>query len=151
MKRLVLALGAGAVISLVTVGLALGKGHDTYKIGASLNPGAEALAPKGAAKAYGTFTGKYVENKTGAAVFTGKLTFSGLTGAATAAHFHLGRPGVSGPVLAPLCGPCKSGQAVTAKLTKAAVAAIEAGKVYVNVHTKRNAGGEIRGQVIAIG
>ena len=38
-----------------------------------------------------------------------RLTFSGLSGKAVAAHVHLGRVGVAGPVAVPLCGPCASG------------------------------------------
>jgi hypothetical protein len=50
-------------------------------------------------------------------------------------------------VAIPLCGPCVSGVhgrvTVTAKLR----AAVLGGRTYVNVHTARNAAGEIRGQV----
>jgi hypothetical protein len=40
-----------------------------------------------------------------------------------------------------------SGQTGTAKISKAVVAKLEAGGAYVNVHTAKNGGGEIRGQV----
>ena len=46
-----------------------------------------------------------------------------------------------------LCGPCHSGQKGKGTLTHAQVAKIEAGSAYVNVHTQKNPGGEIRGQV----
>jgi hypothetical protein len=77
-----------------------------------------------------------------------KLTYSGLTGPATAAHFH----GPAGPT-------DKAGVAVaipnagtspvegSATLTDAQAADLEAGKYYVNIHTAANPGGEIRGQV----
>ena len=38
-----------------------------------------------------------------------KLTFAKLSGAATAAHIHLGAKGKAGNVLVALCGPCTSG------------------------------------------
>ncbi|MGZ4385261.1 MAG: CHRD domain-containing protein, partial [Gaiellaceae bacterium] len=72
---------------------------------------------------------------------------SRLTGKALAAHVHLGRRGVAGPVALPLCGPCASGVHGTKKLTSKVRVALIAGGAYVNVHTLRNPGGEIRGQV----
>ena len=118
----------------------------TYKVSAKLTPGADVPKPVGAAGAAGSFSGSYVENKQGAKL-TWKLSFSGLTGAAGAAHIHLGKPGVAGPVLVPLCGPCTSGKAGSAQVNKSVIKALESGKGYVNVHTAKNAGGEIRGQV----
>ena len=46
-----------------------------------------------------------------------------------------------------LCGPCHSGQKGKGTLTHAQVAKIEAGSAYVYVHTQKNPGGEIRGQL----
>ena len=50
-------------------------------------------------------------------------------------------------MIVPLCGPCHSRQVGTAKISKAVVAALEGNRAYVNVHTKKNAPGEIRGEV----
>ena len=77
------------------------------------------------------------------------VTYSGLTGAATAAHFHgPAAAGVIAPPVVPvpataLASPIK-GDAV---LTDAQAADLAAGKWYFNVHTAENKGGEIRGQV----
>ena len=120
------------------------------QVSAALTAKAEVPAPKGAAGAKGTFTGSYKENSKGA-VLSWKLSFSGLTGAASAAHIHMGKKGVAGAVLVPICGPCKSGATGKATISKAIVAALEGGKAYVNVHTAKNAGGEIRGQVKVTG
>ena len=76
-----------------------------------------------------------------------RLTYSRLTGKALAAHIHLGKPGVAGPVAVPLCGPCVSGVHKTSKLTLRVKAALMSGRAYVNVHTAKNPAGEIRGQV----
>ena len=79
-----------------------------------------------------------------------RLRFSRLTGRAAAAHIHIGRAGRAGPVAVPLCGPCRNGQRGTASVTTAGLVALAAGRAYVNVHTPRNPGGEIRGQVRAV-
>ena len=76
-----------------------------------------------------------------------KLTFSGLSGPASAAHIHLGAMGKAGGVVVALCGPCKTGVSGSAKLTKALIAAAGKHKLYVNVHTAKNPNGEIRGQI----
>ena len=141
---------AGAVVSLLVVAFAPAAARETYKVSATLTARAEVPASKGAPLARGTFSGSYLENKTGA-VLKWKLTFSHLSGAAGAAHIHGGKPGVAGPVLVPLCGPCRSGQVASVKITKATIAALEGGRAYVNVHTGKNAAGEIRGQVKVTG
>lgn len=151
MKKLVSALVAGAVVSLALAGLASGTARGTYKVGATLTVKAEVPAPEGAAGATGTFTGSYKENASGAGVLTWKLSFSRLSGAATGAHIHMGKPGVAGAVIVPLCGPCTSGKTGKATVSKSVIAALEGGKAYVNVHTTKNAGGEIRGQVKVTG
>jgi hypothetical protein len=90
----------------------------------------------------GTFTGDISGHKL---KFT--LKFSGLTGPASAAHIHLGPKGKAGPVIVPLCGPCKSPVTRTVSVTAAVIREIEAGKTYVNVHTAKFPNGEIRGQL----
>jgi len=79
-------------------------------------------------------------------------TFSGLTGPAAAAHFH--GPGEAGKNAGvqvwisekgkPFASPFKG----SAKLTAAQAADLMAGQWYVNVHTKANPGGEVRGQLV---
>jgi hypothetical protein len=122
----------------------------TYSFKAKLTAAQERPAPKGAAGAVGTFTARSVEAN-GTTTFTWKLRFSGLTGKAVAAHVHLGKKGISGPPLIVLCGPCRNGQTGKVTIEGSAEAAMEKGKAYVNVHTAKNAGGEIRGQVVLTG
>jgi hypothetical protein len=143
MKK-VLAAATVSLVALVATATALAAGGEAYKVTAPLTSGAEVPKPMDA-HGKGAFSGTYVEQGSGATL-TWKLTFSGLTGSATAAHIHTAKPGVAGPVVVPLCGPCKSGQTGTAKLTKQVISALESGDAYVNVHTAKNAGGEIRGQ-----
>ncbi|WP_441241220.1 CHRD domain-containing protein [Tardiphaga sp. 768_D3_N2_1] len=78
---------------------------------------------------------------------TWKLTYSGLTGPATMAHFHgPAEPGKNAGVAVPIT-PATSGSEGSATLTDAQAADLMAGKYYVNVHTEAHKGGEIRGQV----
>ena len=109
----------------------------------------EVPKPKGAGRAAGRFTATAV--KTGSsAVLTWRLNFSKLSGRAVAAHIHLGRRGAAGPVAFTLCGPCRSGAAGRSTVTGSVLAALEAGRAYVNVHTPRNPAGEIRAQIPAL-
>jgi CHRD domain-containing protein len=150
-KRFVSMIVAGAVVSLVVVAFAPAAARvEVYKVSAALTSNADVPKPKGAALARGAFTGSYVENKTGG-VLKWKLTYSRLTGRAVAAHIHKGKVGVAGPVVVPLCGPCHTGQTGTVKISKAVIAALEGHLAYVNVHTAKNAAGEVRGQVKVTG
>ena len=77
-----------------------------------------------------------------------KLTYSGLSGPATAAHFHgPAEEGKNGGVAVAIPNATSSPAEGSATLTDAQAADLMAGKYYVNVHTAANPGGEIRGQV----
>ena len=78
-----------------------------------------------------------------------KGTYAGLSGPATAAHFHSGEAGKNGGVAVPIFqgDAAKSPFEGSATLTDAQAADLAAGKMYVNIHTAANKGGEIRGQV----
>ena len=77
-----------------------------------------------------------------------KVTFSGLSGPATAAHFHgPAEPGKNAGVAVPIAGTASPMEG-SATLTDAQAADLVGGKWYVNVHTAANKGGEIRGQVV---
>ncbi len=76
------------------------------------------------------------------------VTYSGLSGPATAAHFHgPAMPGANAGVVVPLTGDMASPMKGKSTLTAAQAADLLAGKWYMNVHTAANPGGEIRGQV----
>ena len=79
-----------------------------------------------------------------------KLTYSGLSGPATAAHFHgPAEPGKNAGVVVPVFqGPtAKSPFEGSKALTDAQAADLMAGRWYFNIHTDANKAGEIRGQV----
>ena len=77
-----------------------------------------------------------------------KVTHSGLSGPATAAHFHgPAEPGKNAGVAVAIPNAASSPAEGSATLTDAQAADLTAGKYYVNIHTAANPGGEIRGQV----
>jgi hypothetical protein len=76
------------------------------------------------------------------------VTYSGLSGPAAGAHLHgPGDPGKNAGIMLPFQNPASPirGSAV---LTDAQAASLLAGKWYVNIHTAKNPGGEIRGQMV---
>ena len=101
--------------------------------------------PATTSKATGTLTATY---DTATKKLSWKGSYTGLSGDATAAHFHgpaeLGKnAGVAVPISATK-GPMDG----SATLTDAQAADLAAGKWYVNVHTAANKDGEIRGQLV---
>ena len=79
---------------------------------------------------------------------TWKVTYSGLSGPATAAHFHgPAEAGKNAGVAVPIANAGSSPVEGSATLTDAQAADLMAGKLYINFHTAANPAGEIRGQV----
>jgi hypothetical protein len=75
-------------------------------------------------------------------------TVSGLTGDATAAHFHgPTEPGKNAGVLVPAPGVKSGAFEGSATLTDDQAKALTAGQTYFNIHTAANPQGEVRGQV----
>jgi len=149
-------LGVGAVVvALFVMGVWsgigsagwLGSGSGAIALKAALAPGKEVPRPSGAnAGAGGTFAAGLTRKAAGGTL-AWRLTFHGLTGKAIAAHVHMGKAGKAGPIAVALCGPCRSGQRGSAKLNARTATALLTGLAYVNLHTPKNAAGEIRGQV----
>lgn len=78
---------------------------------------------------------------------TWKGSLSGLSGPATAAHFHAGETGKNGAVVIPITGADTGAFEGSATLTDAQAADMMGGKWYVNIHTAANKAGELRGQL----
>jgi hypothetical protein len=81
--------------------------------------------------------------------FTYKVTYSGLTGAATMAHFHgPAAAGANAPPVVPVpASALANPMSGAATLTDDQIADLKAGKWYFNIHTAAHPGGEIRGQM----
>ena len=104
--------------------------------------GAEEVPPvKTSATGSGSF--RLAEDGT----ISGSVTTKDVAG--TAAHIHLGAKGKNGPVIVPLT---KNGDTYSVpagrKLTEAQVRAFKQGELYVNVHSARHRGGEVRAQIV---
>jgi len=83
------------------------------------------------------------------------ITVTGLSGAITASHFHNAAAGSNGGVVRALTAHFTGNTATGIwknidgePLTSFLVTELEAGRIYLNVHTAANPGGEIRGQVV---
>ncbi len=134
-----------AAAALIGSSMAIGAkpSGTTYKLKAALNIGQEKPVPKGAKQGA---SGRFTATLNGTAL-TWKLTWKHLSGAATAAHIHIGARKVAGIVVVPLCTPCTLPASGATTLTADQVNDLLAGTYYVNVHTVKNPGGEIRGQI----
>jgi len=141
MKKLVALFAVGAV-ALATAAFVLASTRATVWT-ASLNARQE--VPKQVVRnraAHGLFKGTLSHGK-----LKWKLTFAKLTGPALQAHIHKAPTGRAGNVVVALCAPCKNGQTGTSPISAALVKAFRKHLLYVNVHTKKNPNGEIRGQL----
>jgi hypothetical protein len=146
-KKLVL-LAVPAIFALVVAGSVSARSQaTTIRIAAAMNSADERPAPTGdVANARGAFSATVTKTDAGATL-NWTLTFSNMSGPATAAHIHLAERGTPGPVVVPLCAPCTSGATGTANINATVLAAIQGDRAYVNVHTRQNPAGEIRDQV----
>ncbi len=113
-------------------------------IKAELTSSAE--TPPNSSKGSGTLSGSYDPSSK---MLTYSVDYSGLTGPATAAHFHAPAPvgkasGVEIPIKGAVTSPIKG----EATLTEEQAKNLTDGMTYFNVHTAANKGGEIRGQVM---
>jgi len=140
---------AKLVLALGVLGLA---GCSTYQrvapdwmpgsgaIKVSLSP-AEEVPP---VNAPGSGSGSFRVAEDG--TISGSVTTKDVQG--TMAHIHRGAKGANGPVIIPLD---KQGDTYTVpagrKLTPQQLDDLKKGMLYVNVHTDRNKGGEVRGQL----
>jgi hypothetical protein len=140
LRSIFVALALGGVLVIATPSMA-----EMLNFKADLKASSE--VPPNDSKGSGSVTATYdTANKK----LSHKGSYSGLTGPATAAHFHgpaepNNNAGVQIPV--PADAIAKSPFGGEAMLTDAQASDLMAGKWYFNIHTAANKGGEIRGQV----
>lgn len=110
------------------------------------NLGAAQEVPPAVSTATGSAELQFNENTN---KLTWKVTYSGLTGPATGAHVHGPAPaGQNAGVVIPFTGNLDAQPIMgEATLTPAQYADLAAGLYYVNIHSARFPGGEIRGQL----
>ena len=137
----------GSALAAVTLGLALGVAPalaDTIKYKADLTAASE--VPPTDSKGNGAIEASF---DTATKTLTWSGSYTNLSGPEMAAHFH--GPAAMGINAAPLvpvdaaASPFKG----SAVLTDDQAKAFAGGMVYFNIHTAKNKGGEIRGQVAA--
>lgn len=117
---------------------------ETQSYKAELSGASEVPATTSPAK--GSLTATY---DTTSKVLSWEGTITGLTGPATAAHFHgPAATGKNAGVLIPVTGVTTGAFKGNATLTDAQATALQANETYFNIHTAANAGGEVRGQVL---
>lgn len=118
---------------------------ETVRLSANLQPSSE--VPPTTSKGSGSVDATY-DTVTRTLQWT--VTYQGLTGPATAAHFHGPAPvgqnaGVQVPIPKEgLARPIKGSK----ELTETQVTELMGGRWYFNVHTKEHPAGEIRGQML---
>jgi hypothetical protein len=149
-----LTVAAALVLATAHVGRAATAAAATtsYKVRATLNTKQEVPKPKDAVGAKGVFTGKLtLAGKKSR--FTWTLKVSHLSGRVREADVAMGAPGKRGVTVLPLCKKCLAkshGAYVGAYVdNKTFVKALLHGRMYVNVTTKLNPKGEIRGRIKA--
>ena len=138
---------AGTAASALALLLLAGGASQAKSMAIKADLAASAETPPNDSKGTGSLTGTY---DTDTKVLTWTATYSGLTGPATAAHFHAPAPtGQSAGVEVPIKGELASPITGSATLTDEQAKNLTDGMTYFNVHTAANKGGEIRGQVAA--
>jgi hypothetical protein len=137
MRSLIIGIAAAALLGSVPAAAAVV--HFTARLtGAAETPPNDSKGTGSAAASLDTTTKK----------LTWRVTYSGLSGPATMAHFHGPAPaGKAAPVAVPLPNPVTSPATGSAILTDAQIGDLQGGLWYLNVHTAAHPDGEIRGQL----
>jgi hypothetical protein len=140
--RLVIGLPVGVAAIAALLAFASPGYAEAVKFKADLTGASE--VPPNTSKGTGTVTATY---DTGTKQLSWKGSYSGLSGPATAAHFHGPAPaGKNAGVAVPLKESASSFEG-SATLTDAQAADLMGGNWYLNIHTDANKGGELRGQL----
>ncbi|MDR3462570.1 MAG: CHRD domain-containing protein [Beijerinckiaceae bacterium] len=119
---------------------------ETLNVKATLAPSTE--VPPNTSTGTGALSGTY---DTATKTLTYTVTYSGLTGPASMAHFHgPASVGKNAPVEIPIKGDLASPIKGTATLTEDQAKNLLDGETYFNIHTAANKGGEVRGQISTV-
>ncbi|TCU30862.1 CHRD domain-containing protein [Rhizobium azibense] len=113
---------------------------ETLKFKADLRGSSEVPPNDSAGKGTGDITLDTATKK-----LTWTVTSSGLSGDATAAHFH--GPAAAGENAGPVVDISNALASGSAEITDQHMTDLQAGKWYLNIHTEKFPDGEIRGQV----
>jgi hypothetical protein len=146
-RRSVLGYAVGSAAGAVLLSTGKPSQAAPMKFKADMNGASE--VPPTTTSGKGTVTASY---DPATKMLTWEGNFSGLSGPATAAHFH--GPAEAGKNAAPAVWISEKGQNLSspfkgsATLTDAQADDLQKGLWYANVHTDANKGGEIRGQVV---
>jgi Cu/Zn superoxide dismutase len=140
MSKFQMPLLAGAAIAVSV--FALPGFAETQQYTADLTAGAE-VPPNNST---GTGTADLTVD-TDTKMITWTITVEGLTGDPTAAHIH--GPASASENAGPVINISDSIMEGSAEITDEQISDLDAGKYYLNLHTKQHPGGEIRGQIEA--
>ena len=134
-----LAKRSSMLVAVVALAACAGMGDQSTQV--SLSGAQEVPAVNTAAS--GTGTVKVAADKSVSA----SIKTQGVAG--VAAHIHEGASGSNGPVIVPMNKTSDNEwtTAPGAKLTDSQYESYKAGRLYFNVHSAQNKGGEIRGQI----
>jgi len=145
--------GIGCVLSLAVlfVAPAVGASSTTHLLKAAMSVTSTVPAAKDATGASATMSAKFVVSGKKSS-FTWTLTFKHLSGVPTKATIYYGKAGKVGQVALPLCVKCQMPSAHGAYIgsyvaSPTFIRAMLHGGAYVNVSTKKNPKGEVRGQI----
>jgi hypothetical protein len=138
---------APLICTLLLVGSAVPARAQTFTFTAVLNSGQEPPPNTNNSNAFGV---AFVTFNTSTGELCFSISYRGLTSHETNAHFHAPNPpGMNAGVVVelPTPGSPKNG-CLTPELTEDLRRQLFQGLWYINIHTERNTGGEIRGQVL---
>ena len=140
-----LAAGCGSKSSSSTTGETFTGTENPYTLKAKLSPAQVPGNPKGASGASGAFTGT-IKPFSDSGTLEWQLNLKGLSSKATAARIYFGPPGKTGAAVIDLCTPCDAHESGFVGANSAILQPLLGRPAYVNVLTKKNPEGEIRGR-----
>ena len=154
-KALTIAAAVGAILSLPSVSAGSSSAStNTFRLRATMTPRQVVTprnkpwrVPASVRNARGSFTGTMVVAG-GRRTLRWRIRYVHVgSNPLQIADIHYGKPGQFGPVLVRLCGPCRSGQAGSKKLSGKTVRAIKTGNAWITIITGKYGNGVIRGQI----